>query len=525
MQLYIFWIAVIALFIGIYSIFLWKQSKRGYRFRARITIIFLLLTLIPVVPITLFLSGTLSKSLDTLISEDIEECLNSSIDVMRNELVKKGEYYLNIYLNDNFKKEEKLSLLKNEITALRKIDYDGNALSFDDVFTRDHQVISSMPEFKLSDFDDIRINEVRSQIFTFNNTDYLTIYKKENSSSVTNLIYPVPDNVSTTVGLISRNLSAYGPLFHLKETMIEENFIWAIAIIFIIVIALISILTARKLSKNITNPIFALVEGFEDVKKGNLETKVQVKAKDEIEYLIDSFNKMVEDLKLNREKLIYAEKVAAWRDVARAVSHEIKNPLTPISLSLSRIRKKIYDKSIDKDLLNECFNTIEEEIESLRRLASEFSEFARMPKPQFKKENLNDIIKNVYSIYEFNEKGIEIEIDLNEDINQVLIDKDQIKRVLSNLIKNAIDASNTNSRIIIRSCVKNNTICLEIQDFGTGINEEIKEKVFEPYFTTKSRGSGLGLSIVKRIIEEHSGEIEIHSKVDKGTTFIIKFKG
>ena len=525
MQLYIIWILIISLFIGGYSFFLWKRSKRGYRFRARITIFFLLLTLIPIIPVTLMLSGTISQSLDTFISGDIERCLNASIDVIRDEVESKGRYYLQIYFNKNLDNTQKLSILDTKITSVRDIVQRDSNLTFNIIYSVSQDSAMSYPEITFSEFNDLSIDEIRSSITVIDNKYYGSIYKKQTLTSGINILYPIPENVQSAVDQINSNLSAYSPLYQLKETLIEENFIWAVAVIFVSIIAFMAILTARKLSRGITNPIFSLVEGFESVKEGDLDTRVDVKAKDEIEYLIDSFNKMVEELKVYREKLVYAEKIAAWRDVARSISHEIKNPLTPISLSISRIRKKIYDEGKSKDFYDECFSTIEEEIESLRRLASEFSEFARMPKPQFKEENLNSIVNSTFAMFQFNEKGVVIELDLEIDLKTVRIDREQIRRVLTNLINNAIDASQSGSKINIKSFEEDNTVYLEIKDSGSGIKKELLDKVFEPYFTTKSRGTGLGLPIVKRIIEEHSSEIQVFSKESEGTTFKIKFGG
>ncbi|MFC1725096.1 PAS domain-containing sensor histidine kinase [candidate division KSB1 bacterium] len=524
MQLFIFWILVISLFIGGYSFFLWKKSKRGFRFRARITIIFLLLTLIPIVPITLLLSGTLSKSLDALISEDIETCLNTSIDIIRSEIDRRGTLLLNLYGNGVINVKNLPEILKNEIEAIREVTKTNNSLSFSNIYTKNVNLTESFPRISLSEFEDLKQGEYANSLFTVNEIDYISIYKKNSTEKSLNLIFLVPGEVHDAVKLIEDNKNAYSPLYQLKESLIEDNFIWALGVIFIFTIAFVAVLTARSLSKNVTNPLFSLVHGFERVKDGDLETRVEVKATDEIEYLIDSFNKMVEELKINREKLVYAEKIAAWRDVARSISHEIKNPLTPISLSLSRIQKKINAEKKDTAFYRECFSTIEEEIESLRKLATEFSEFARLPKPHFKNENLNEIVKNVQTMYKFNEKGISIEIELDENIGMLSFDKDQIRRVLINLIGNAMDASDTGSLIIIKTYSIGAEVYLETIDTGSGIKEELLKDVFEPYFTTKSRGTGLGLPIVKRIIDEHNGEIEIISEESKGTTFKIKFR-
>jgi two-component system nitrogen regulation sensor histidine kinase NtrY len=233
---------------------------------------------------------------------------------------------------------------------------------------------------------------------------------------------------------------------------------------------------------------------------------------------------MADDLKASQEKLVQAERLAAWQGVARRVSHEIKNTLTPIQLSLRRLSKQLAPD--DNNITDSAFITIQDEVESLRRLADEFTQFARMPEMNPKKENINEIIRNLVTLIEAEPHGISIKLDLDPDFPPLALDRDHIRRALHNLVKNSIEASQPGSTVFIETKilkVKEHVGQIEIRDYGTGMRSEVLSRIFEPYFTTKQRGMGLGLSIVKRIIEDHNGEIEIKSTFGKGTVVTICF--
>jgi two-component system nitrogen regulation sensor histidine kinase NtrY len=258
------------------------------------------------------------------------------------------------------------------------------------------------------------------------------------------------------------------------------------------------------------------------VAEGNLSQPVIVRAKDEIKFLISSFNQMSHDLKVSQEKLVNAERLAAWQDIARKVSHEIKNALTPIQLSLRRLISRLEPD--DQTEIEEPLTTIQEEVASLRRLAEEFTTFSRLPQTNLKPENLNDLIRKVTTLIEAEPHLISLKLELDESIPPISLDREQMRRALHNIIKNSIEASERGSSIFIqtkRMDQENRTVLIAIQDHGSGMDPEVLSKIFEPYFTTKNRGMGLGLSIVKRIIEDHNGEIVFESAPGRGTQVAI----
>ena len=320
-----------------------------------------------------------------------------------------------------------------------------------------------------------------------------------------------------------------------KSTGIKISF----AIIYIIVVALllfISISIAIRFSsrffRSINNLIFASIS----IGEGNFDSKVpEIKTDKDLELLNKNFNLMTDRLKLQQEKLIINERYEAWGSLARKLAHEIKNPLTPIQLTIDRIKNK-YSDQISKDDQNnfsDNLKIINNQIKQIEKLVNEFSDFARMPKPVFKKHNIIDIIQA--NIKLMNEIDLSIKIDFKYNNPKIFLncDKEQISRVFLNLIKNSIESikdkaekiANLNKNIAIELIKNNNQIFISIRDNGVGFNNiknNIKD-IINPYFTTKKNGTGLGLSIVSKIINDHHGTINFKSH-DDGALVEVVFK-
>jgi two-component system nitrogen regulation sensor histidine kinase NtrY len=223
--------------------------------------------------------------------------------------------------------------------------------------------------------------------------------------------------------------------------------------------------------------------------------------------------------------LIRAQKVAAWREVARRLAHEIKNPLTPIQLSAERMRRKLTD--IDpplQDLVQECTSTIIGEVESLKGLVDEFSQFARMPAPRALPTELHAFLTETLALYDGLFASVQFEKHFDSAVTQVRLDPEQMKRVVINLVDNAIEAMGRQGTIVIETAreVSNSLVRIVVADTGPGIPAAERDKLFLPYYSTKGRGSGLGLAIVRRIVAEHGGSIDVTDNVPTGTRFIIE---
>jgi len=221
-------------------------------------------------------------------------------------------------------------------------------------------------------------------------------------------------------------------------------------------------------------------------------------------------------------ELIKAQKVAAWQEVARRVAHEIKNPLTPIQLSAQRLRKKFFEKSPDFEaIFDESTNVIVNEVTSLKHMVDEFSKFARLPTPQMAHQSLHDVINEVATLYRGAHKDVELIVQLDEDLPTLNFDREQLKRVMVNLLDNAIQAMHQKGRVWLATKydTKRRRAVVSVADEGTGIAPEDREKLFVPYFTRKKTGTGLGLAIVRRIITDHEGQIQAGPNHPKGAVF------
>ncbi len=224
-------------------------------------------------------------------------------------------------------------------------------------------------------------------------------------------------------------------------------------------------------------------------------------------------------------QLFKAQRMAAWREVARRIAHEIKNPLTPIQLSAQRLRRRYLDRfNAEDDVFDECTSMISKQVDELKNLVNEFSNFARMPATNPTLNNVNDIILECLTLYRQAHKDIQFDTHLETDLPNSKFDREQIKRVLINLLENAVSATPSRGSIIVSTSYNQeiNIITLTVTDTGCGIPVQNKPRLFEPYFSTKKTGTGLGLAIVSTIVADHNGYIRVKDNEPHGTQFIIE---
>jgi two-component system nitrogen regulation sensor histidine kinase NtrY len=223
--------------------------------------------------------------------------------------------------------------------------------------------------------------------------------------------------------------------------------------------------------------------------------------------------------------IIKMQKIATWQEVAKRMAHEIKNPLTPIRLSAERLRRKYLDIiPSDKEVFDECTRTIVSEVDELKRLVDEFYSFARMPASQPTTNSINELLSEIYSLYSSAHKNIRFHLEKDEQVPLIKFDRSQIRRVLINLVENAVWAVNGDGEITLKSAYdnQNSIVRVEVIDTGIGIDDLDKSKIFDLYYSKKKGGSGIGLTIVQRIITEHGGRIIVKDNKPKGTKFIIE---
>jgi len=307
------------------------------------------------------------------------------------------------------------------------------------------------------------------------------------------------------------------------RTPLKRELIAFTVLLSIFIVAFSTLLTIF-FTVRVTKPLKKLESAARGVSQGKFPRIEGDHSNDEVGRLVDAFNRMSAALEESRKKLMVAEREAAWKDAARAVSHEIRNPLTPIRLATERLREKV--KKNEKDLnevILETTKMILEEIETLDGIARSFSEFAKLPEPVKRINDINKLIKEVVFLYSEYE-GVEFTLSLDNVIPEFSFDRDRLQEVLINLIKNSIEAMEENGRIKISTALRESRegrkVELSLEDNGKGLTVD-PSLIFVPHFTTKETGSGLGLAISKRIVEAHNGTIEAKSEPGKGTEFII----
>ncbi len=300
----------------------------------------------------------------------------------------------------------------------------------------------------------------------------------------------------------------------------EAEILRAFFLLFAIGLTL-ALLAGLFVSRRITRPIEALTAAAERIAVGAWDGRVEEKASGEVGALVQAFNRMTADLSRTTEQLVQTERVAAWREVARRLAHEIKNPLTPIKMSLETLlAAKKTGSARFPALFEESAGAMLEEVERLARIIDEFSRFARLPKPTLARLDLAELASQVLSLYGATRTNVELASALEPGV-VVEADRDQLTQVLVNLVKNAEEAMPGGGRIGVRVRKDGANAYLEVEDTGPGIRPEDRSRIFEPYFTTKQGGTGLGLAIASRICQEHSGRLEVGGEPGRGAIFSV----
>ncbi len=288
---------------------------------------------------------------------------------------------------------------------------------------------------------------------------------------------------------------------------------------------------AYFLARNIAGPIRELTEATDAVAEGSLDVSLERRSGDEIGALFSSFNQMTEDLKRQREDLEKSKKLEAWAEMARQVAHEVKNPLTPIQLSTEHLLRVYGDPQVDfESVLKECSQTILEQVKTLRQISMEFSTFASPGPLALEETDIASLVRDTVAPYRQSAPaGVRVSVETEPEMPEIRVDRRLIQRTLVNLIENALhalDSLNGGGRIDVQA--KQATrggrrfVILTVRDDGFGIDPDVKERVFEPYFSTRAAGTGLGLAIARKVVEDHGGTIGLDSEPGRGTEVTIE---
>tara|TARA_B100001540_G_scaffold107202_1_gene96452 strand:+ start:482 stop:2254 length:1773 start_codon:yes stop_codon:yes gene_type:complete len=508
-----------------------QKNKSGSQTNLKYVSLFSLFTFIPSLLVAIFSLFIFNFGLQKYFDDQISKAVNNSNDVAKNYLeeskknVKSDVILMSVGLNraSNF-------FYNNPKRFLRVINAEKILRRIDDVL-----LIDSAGNILISDTNDQLNDFTIPSEETFDEAlKGVPVIIPGNLENKTSVMIKLNSLIDTYL-YISRDIDSE-ILKYLNETEKAVNFYYSIensqtgikitfAIIYIIVITLLLFLStaiAITFARRLTKPIINLITASENISKGELNTKVpDIEADEEIKKLNNNFNNMINRFKRQQDKLLITERYEAWEVVARKLAHEIKNPLTPIQLSIERLRDK-YSKKIgnEKKQFEDYLQTINRQIKDIENLVNEFSHFARMPRPVFKKIDLNKVVERSINFLKLSLKS---KINFNKS-NKNLIngDEEQLYRVFINLIKNADESINEiihknpdyKGKIDIEIVTNNDYILVTIIDNGKGITDT--KKAMTPYFTTKSKGTGLGLPIVNKIINEHSGEFFINN-FKKGT--------
>lgn len=290
---------------------------------------------------------------------------------------------------------------------------------------------------------------------------------------------------------------------------------------------LLAIGVSLWITGRVTRPIVELAAASRQVAAGDWNVTVSPHdASGEIADLAEAFNQMTAQMREQRERVLQAERVAAWRELARRLAHELKNPLFPLQLTVENLVKarEMAPGEFD-EIFHESTTTLMAEIQNLKTIIQRFSDFSKMPQPQLQAVRMNDIVERVATLHEAvlknREHPVEMRLELAAEMPAIPVDPDLLHRALSNLVLNALDAMPQGGSITINTSVREETVRIAVSDTGTGLTKEECERLFTPYYTTKQHGTGLGLAIVQSVITDHGGTIGVESTPGQGATFII----
>ena len=545
LNIFFLFLLFIFIFIEIKSAIKSDIDKDGIKSNKKYITYFALFTFIPSVLISIFSLFLFSFALEKYFDKKVTTVVNNSYELAKNyvdEIRNKIESDIVLIAFDTNKSKNFLN--DNVIEYKRFLDTQKIIRNVDEI-----HVININKEILFTSLEDeqtyIPPVDKALNLVLDDDRPLKIINAPENISAAIMRLQNFDDRFIYVVKYLDEDISKY-----LTESQEAINFYYTVeekstgikisfAIIYTIVVSVllfVSISIAIRFSSRFFRSINNLIFASTSIGAGNFDAKVpEVKTDKDLETLNKNFNLMIDRLKDQQDKLIINERHEAWSNLARKLAHEIKNPLTPIQLTIDRLKNK-YSNQLENNEQNkfkDYLKTINNQIKQIEKLVNEFSDFARMPKPTFQKNNLSKILnENIKLLHELDKSINLIFLNNSKDI-MLHCDKEQISRVFFNLIKNSIESihqkfekdSNDNKKITIELIENNDHINFVIQDTGVGFNDlqsNIKD-ILNPYFTTKKEGTGLGLSIVNKIVNDHNGNIKFTS-VEDGAKIEILFK-
>lgn len=514
-----------------------RSGKPGSRFKGRLTFFFIFISLFASVPQGILTLTFITSSLEAWFNTEMEDALDGGLSialryndekVQQLESVATSSYFgqvLERYAREDPERVwESLRSLMPSLTALQLFDNAGRSYAF---FGDEGAYLMESP----GEGPEGAISRSKEEDHTFLRSSRKVPFSAAGGGEKALLTIMMPENFDRYGRELTRALDvfvqyrAYKDFFSLALILLYA--------IFAFPLLLLSLLTAFQTGEVIIRPIVRLEESMRKVIEGDYSIRILSGGRDELAILVRSFNEMVGELELSREKILQTEKVTAWQEIAQRMAHEIKNPLTPIKLSAERILRS-WNRGADnmESVIQRSVDSIVREVENLTTMLTEFRNFARMPAPRVEAVPVGELVETSGTAYAQAYPQIRFSTAMLQKEQILSVDPGQIQQVFSNLLKNAFEAvttamesRNLQGEVRVGSDLvrKGNTYyCrIHIVDNGCGIPDELRDQVFQPYVTTKRTGTGLGLPIVERIVSDHRGAIWFESSPGKGSTFYI----
>ncbi len=500
----------------------------GSRLKTRLLLFFVLVAALSSIPQALLSVTFINSTMNFWLQARIGEALRGGLSISL-------EYYRGLVDNlASFNASPLLSSVLRDLEAnperlWRNVRTINDRVSFIQVFAEDgaEVLFRGDPQGRIANF---RLLEGRSGDLPKEDRLRLSILRNVTLHRVDGRDYRVVVGTILSEGFderarsLTESLESFNQLNRYRRLF--RTVLTAFYFFFSFPIFLISILISFLLAAEIIRPIVSLEDATRRVAEGDYSFRILSRSRDELSVLVDSFNRMVGELANSRRKLVHAEKITAWKEIAQQLAHEIKNPLTPIKLSAQRILKRYRAGPADLgQVLEPAVSAIVREVDNLNRLLEEFREFARLPGPRPVRLSVRELVEEVCTVYRSLSAKVFFSVEQVDPELTITADRSQLKQVFANLFKNAGEALPGGGTVQVRAervSKGGRAYCrIWVKDDGVGMNEEERRMLFRPYFTTKKDGTGLGLAIVERIIFDHDGTIAVETQAGAGTTFII----
>ena len=531
-------LVLMAIFIIRRVILLWLERKRGIRgtkLHLHLVMVLVVTGLLPAVGISVFSTFFFNSSLKALFTEPFKTTINAATEIAEN-YIKESQKTIRIdglgmvmqlrpitamltQNNDDF--NQAITQLSEQRGLSEALVIDGQL----NIIARSYFTFAlALASESIGAADFARVREEGFALFTYKDKVRALIQLDPVSDTYLFIGKTVSEEVTKAMDKAKGAVTAYS-LLELQQGEIQLTFLAFFAIL-VLVLILASVWMGLSMANTLFTPISKLIEAAHRVSQGDLNIRITNKAlNNEMDNLIWAFNNMTQRLKKQKEEIAFNQRKAAWADIARKIAHEIKNPLTPIQLSAERLRRK-YLKQIteDKTTFENCIDTIIRQVNQIGNLVNEFSSFARMPDPKMQKEDLVNLCKQSMEL--LIQAYPQITFEFNSCDHFIWkCDSQQISQVLTNLLQNSVNAVQENRvvkpLISLRLLLEGKQFYMIIEDNGPGFEKHNRERLIEPYYTTREKGTGLGLSIVSKITMDHNGQIEFRDSDRLGGAKVI----